>query len=264
MSEIQTFQLDTWDAFKSHISAHLAPPGGSSKGVFLFRGVRDDKYELKTSFDRLFEKLEDGERYAAERMLLSEFKKECTQFPELREIAEKDDIALLALAQHHGLPTRLLDWTESPYMAAFFAFQQHLREDGSSGKHVAIWVLNRSIKHLWSESGGVTVESVQAWDNVRMKRQLGWFTHARGPFRTLEEYVTYRQDKSKTLGNCNALYKIVLRVEEAARALADLDLMGINHQYLFSDLAAAAQTAFVRVVLGVQASWAVPNAGDAV
>jgi FRG domain len=51
--------------------------------------------------------------------------------------AEGDHFRWLFLAQHYGLPTRLLDWTESPLIAAYFAVQDHQlwTEDG------CIWAL---------------------------------------------------------------------------------------------------------------------------
>ena len=95
--------------------------------------------------------------------------------------------------------------------------------------------------------------SIPTWGNDRMRRQLGWFTHVQMPFRTLEKYVSYVNNPG------NALSKITIPASEAARALADLDLMGINHQNLFADLAGAAQSAFVRVVLSDKESWVVPD-----
>ena len=78
---------------------------------FAFRGMADAGFTLNTSLMRL------GDGYAHnERHLLRNFKKYA-----LRNLAEHDSFWYwLSVAQHHGLPTRLLDWTFSPYVALHF------------------------------------------------------------------------------------------------------------------------------------------------
>jgi hypothetical protein len=58
---------------------------------------------------------------------------------------DEDWVPLMALAQHDDLPTRLLDWTYSPMIAAYFAAESAVRLDQPRSETLSIWALDRHV-----------------------------------------------------------------------------------------------------------------------
>ena len=120
---IKVIQFPNWEDFKNKISEHLFPGEMFRRGKYLFRGHSDPSWKLVPTFDRMFANQPKQRRLQIADELLDRFKRALEGFAVPSE-ARASDSMLLALGQHYGLPTRLLDWTESPYIAAFFAFNR--------------------------------------------------------------------------------------------------------------------------------------------
>jgi FRG domain len=248
-SQIPERPFASWEEFKSYVSTDLLPVKSRSDPDprYLFRGQGDAEWPLVSKFERTFESLPNFDRTAMHEVLWRYFMEECEDFKDYKSVTATEK-GFLALAQHHGLPTRLLDWTDSPYIAAYFAFVAHLGKDhgpNKSGKekNVAIFILDRGVKGYWDGHCGVEVFRPEAWSNDRQKRQSGWFSLAKIPDRTLEDYV------HKLGSERSALIKVILSAGLAEHALMDLKLMRINARELFADLDGAATNALVRAVL---------------
>jgi FRG domain len=110
---------------------------------WLFRGHRQLDWDLSTSLERVDPN--PVTRTESEFMLLQQFMAAAANYLQGRVPDNADVLGWLALMQHHGAPTRLLDWTRSPYVAAYFAAEE-VAGDGAC----AIWAILRS----WCDNRG--------------------------------------------------------------------------------------------------------------
>ena len=116
------------------------------KKGWLFRGQAKHYNSLIPSIDRgKLNKLERNEKLILERQSIERYRS-AVKFPthsfEVKSIRE--DLIALMILRHHGTPTRLLDWSMCPYVAAYFAALENEGEDGE------LWCFDRL---LYEEEG---------------------------------------------------------------------------------------------------------------
>lgn len=148
---------------------------------------------------------------------------------------------IMALAQHHGIPTRLLDWSKRSFVAAYFAASDALsdRANWQSDSKLAVWILNlESMAHY----EGVKIVRVPGSTTANMAAQAGLFTLVRQFCDRGKAFAaTPMEDEFGKLPN-TPLQKITLPVSESNRLIALCEDYGVTASILFPNFDGAARS----------------------
>jgi len=142
----------------------------------LYRGQSIDK-PLLPRFARIAEQSLITNPLQVERRIFEAFMRQSIPF--ISQPYPSSDWDRLALAQHYGLPTRLLDWTGNPLDGLWFAVEN----DPHKGKNGVFWVLIpdlTDIKHPDTSSSPFTLKRTYIFQPSHITRRIsaqdGWFT----------------------------------------------------------------------------------------
>jgi len=193
----------------------------------LFRGQPND-WTLIPKLARL--KLR-GDIFNIERLIIKEFER--TSLP-LSEFQPKDEWDLLSLAQHHGLPTRLLDWTYSALVALWFAVKD---VPLNKSKYSVVWILIPEVEDFRTEterygplSNKITKIFRPKIISRRISAQLGAFT-----VHKLNEgghVISFENNKKFT----KKLLKIRIPAKHHPSIRHRLNILGVNSASVFPDI----------------------------
>jgi len=144
------------------------------------------------------------------------------------ETLPENDWECLAVAQHHGLATRLLDWTQNPLVATFFAVWKRVDLDGAVFCYFPERFIDKDQAPLDMQDVGVGFRS-RAF-SPRILNQRGVFTYHGPPNAEIPVHPTPEPIHGPNL------VKIVIKKELKVNLLQHLDDYGVNNVMLFPDL----------------------------
>lgn len=236
---VMDVKLSSWRVFHSYVIDEML-----EYSHYVWRGQRDSEWSLKSSIDRLVEiiprkKLTKG-LIDAHLMKFKVATRGRRGVNPPRDISEDE---WWALGQHNGLATPLLDWTRSPFVALYFAFE---KSDSPKSGVRTVWALsgasslNSKLKAIHGNGENNMLQLIRPHqdENARLVSQGGLFTRA--PLgQTVDDWV--RSHAKHDEEDAIHLIRILIPDDSREECLRALNMMNINHMTLFPDLYGASQ-----------------------
>ncbi len=244
-----------------------------SMGGWVFRGQRDARWDITSSLERAIPASLRGDSNDKKNQALIGKFLEDSELPLFDRFSERLDqyvgaeagadsiLGKLALMQHHGVPTRLIDFTKSPYVATFFAVEDATDLDGNC----ALWAIsadwcqqksvlavrkkNKFTKENFPDNADFSLDDIL--DEAIFKLNLplvapllplklnARIASQQGLFLCPGDLTVTFMENLRSLGEDelpNVLYKIVFPNFWRAQILHDLNNMNIGPQTLFPGL----------------------------
>lgn len=199
------------------------------KNIVLFRGQTDDD-KLLPKIARKDAKFNSQQ---IEKQMINDLARRSNEFVQSQM---KSDWDWLALGQHYGLSTRLLDWTTNPLIALWFACNSSYTKNDYSVLWIYI-VPDDALLDLDKEqtpfNSGITKVYKPNLVGKRLTTQSGWFTaHKFSTTVKPNRFVAFENNSNQ---NYN-LIKIIIPKELRTKFIEVLDTCGVNASTIFPEL----------------------------
>jgi len=188
-------------------------------GSWGFRGVCSDTYDLIPSIGRPDVRTQYSRTW--EIQIFNKFRQMAVPYLSPRP---ENSVLWLAVARHHGLPTRLLDWTLSPLVAAYFATCMTPRKDNADFAIYAYDSKYYDTSEIPSDPFSIEDDFIELhadYYTERMAAQRAFFTLHKNP----DEPFRVKD-----------LVKFVFPGSVRSQTLFTLDFYGVNKATLFPGL----------------------------
>lgn len=220
-----------------------------------FRGTRAASHNLVPSLYRHPEVKDANALIELEWELLSNFRH---QAPPFTTSMPKEDLELLFLMQHYRVPTRLLDWSENPFVSLFFALENCREEKVGDEVASSVWILDPIHMNRVATSGqegeatilGAFADELQGYaprrEGKAVNRLLPLAIYGihnsprivaqRGTFTLFGKDTTPIEENPQISGADGCVQKIVITKDGKREMFTDLFGVGISDSVVYPDL----------------------------
>lgn len=226
-----------WDEFKEHVSAFRGQRN-------LYRGQKA-QWRLRTTFHRSGRA--DLVRFLAED-IPNVYRHLSVRTRHKFNLKDPDENgAFFNLLQHHGYPTPLLDWSYSPYVAAFFAYRDISREEeAGAGPNRSVRVL--ILEERWRLEVNQIMQAARPYPHFSIAEFISLENERMIPQQSVsaitnvDDIESYLAGKAQEIGGGKPyLTAVDLPVSQRSVVFADLSHMGVTAGSLFPGLDGACE-----------------------